>query len=459
MSVAHPGKTRSLQPGDRVARRLELLRPLGAGGMGTVWAARNLTTGAEVAIKLLEVVGDDEAHAAERFRHEAKLGAMLAHRNITRVFDLHEDEGGALVLVMELLQGETLEAWYKRNGTLSNREAVGVIVPILGALQQAHEHGVVHRDLKPSNIFLHIDPDGHVTPKLLDFGIAKTNDSSVETRAGDALGTPSYMSPEQVRASKQLDGRSDVFSIGVVLYEILTGENPFHAQTSSAALAHVLELEIDPDPRIEPRVWLEVQRALSKQAYERHPSAGALAEALSKAIGGPVELARRQPPVRPSDEPAMASSVPSRPPSNPSRAVRSPRTARIAAGATLTFLTAAVVLIAAVAWLRASPKVGPNEPLPTASPESSVSSDLTLTAEPVVAPTGRTAPTRHIRSDPAGRPDSPRIGAKKSDPAFAPPRSGSKATPRSAPAPSSVAAVPSASAAASAPPIARTPGF
>lgn len=285
MSAARTEGSRSRQPGDRLARKLELVRHLGEGGMGTVWVARNLATEAEVAIKVLRSHRDDDEHAADRFRHEARLGARLEHRNITRVFDLLEDDDGSLVLVMELLQGQTLEAAYKAKGALSTREAVEIIVPILGALQHAHEHGVVHRDVKPSNVFLHVDPDGHTTPKLLDFGIAKTHDASVLTRTGDALGSPSYMSPEQVRASKKLDGRSDLFSTGVVLYEILTGENPFQASSPTAVLAQVLELEIDPDPRIDPRVWLEIQRALSKQAYERHPSASNLAEALSRAAG------------------------------------------------------------------------------------------------------------------------------------------------------------------------------
>ena len=285
MNAARTEGTRSRQPGDRIARKLELVRKLGEGGMGTLWVARNLTTHAEVAIKVLRSHREDDGHAAERFRHEARLGAMLAHRNITRVFDLLEDDDGSLVLVMELLHGVTLESAYKAKGAFSNEEAVAIMVPILGALQHAHEHGVLHRDVKPSNIFLHVDPDGHTTPKLLDFGIAKANDASVLTRTGEALGSPSYMSPEQVRANKRLDGRSDLFSVGAVLYEIITGANPFDAPSPTAVLAQVLELEVDPDPLLEPRVWLEVQRALSKQAYERHPSASSLAEALSRAVG------------------------------------------------------------------------------------------------------------------------------------------------------------------------------
>lgn len=268
-----------------LAGKFELLHVASEGGMGTVWVGRNRMTGADVAIKVLHEHRKCDQDALERFEHEAHLGARLAHRNITRVFDLLEERDGRLVLVMELLHGETLEAYAKREGTLSNEAAVAIMVPILSALAHAHEQGIVHRDIKPANILLHVDPDGQVTPKLLDFGIAKASESPIHTHAGDILGTPQYMSPEQVRASQPLDGRSDLFAVGVVLYELLTGENPFRAHAPSATLAQVLELEVDPHPQIAPRLWIELTRVLSKQPYERHASASELAAALCKAVG------------------------------------------------------------------------------------------------------------------------------------------------------------------------------
>ena len=347
--------------------------------MGELWVARNLATQAEVAIKVLLPQRSGDDHAAERFRHEAEVGAKLAHRNVTRVFDLLVDDDGALVLVMELLHGRTLEAAYKEKGTLSAAEAIEIIVPILGALQHAHDRGVVHRDVKPSNIFLDVDPDGHSTPKLLDFGIAKTHESTALTHTGEALGSPRYMSPEQVRANKQLDGRSDLFSIGVVLYEIITGENPFGAASPTAALAQVLELEVDPDPRIEPRLWLEIQRALSKQPDERHGSAKELADALCRAVGvtapeslrrpatGAASTSAPPPSARSQDHTAIMPSAPSRaasatapaswppapgalsgPPPAVAPASRGRRTPWIAAG------VAVVLVIAFVAFGRSS---------------------------------------------------------------------------------------------------------
>jgi serine/threonine-protein kinase len=266
-----------------VADKLKLVKPVGEGGMGAVWVARNTATGANVAVKVLRPDRMD-AESEARFRHEARLGATLAHRNITRVFDLLTDDDGSLVLVMELLAGETLRSYTKRVTAVPTQEAVAIMVGVLAGLQHAHEHGVVHRDLKPTNIFLHVDSDGQMTPKLLDFGIAKAKDSSVDTKTGEVLGTPSYMSPEQVRG-KELDGRSDLFGVAVVLYELIVGQSPFPGPTATAILAQVLELEVDPDPRIDSQVWLEIQRSLSKQAYERHPSAKDLSSALASAVG------------------------------------------------------------------------------------------------------------------------------------------------------------------------------
>jgi serine/threonine-protein kinase len=131
---------------------------------------------------------------------------------------------------------------------------------------------------------LAVDPDGHVTPKLLDFGIAKVPVGGVHTLEGGVLGTPRYMSPEQIRSDAKIDGRSDLFTVGVLLYEMLTGASPFEAGSASASLAAVLETQVDPDPAIDPRVWLVIQRALAKRPYERFATAGELAQSLRAAI-------------------------------------------------------------------------------------------------------------------------------------------------------------------------------
>jgi serine/threonine protein kinase len=443
------------RPGDRIAHKLELVRRLAEGGMGSLWVARNLSTHAEVAIKVLLPQRSDDAHATERFRHEAEVGAKLAHRNVTRVFDLLVDEGGALVLVMELLHGRTLEAAYKEKGTLSCVEAVELLVPLLGALQHAHDHGVIHRDVKPSNIFLDVDPDGHTTPKLLDFGIAKAEGSSSLTHTGEALGSPKYMSPEQVRASKQLDARSDLFSIGVVLYEIITGENPFDAPSPSAALARVLEVEVDPDPRIEPRLWLEIQRALSKQAYERHASAKELAEALCRAVGltAPESL-RRPGPAAPSPASATPSSVPApattsarptaEPHPAPSRGRSTARTMALAAAG------AALVLVLAFVFFGRSSKSEATKAAPADVAEASAA----RTAIAIASATADEPPASLGDPDPPPTPTPTTVpSATRGVPQrrqLAPRPAGG--APAGAKAPGAGTATPAAS-------IARTPGF
>jgi eukaryotic-like serine/threonine-protein kinase len=291
--------TRPFAPGARVGGKYVIVRLLASGGMGDVWLAKNLATGGPVAVKRCraDIPGDE---ASERFRYEARLGAMLSHRGIVRVFDLVEEAGGPPSLVMELLRGESLEQRLAVRGHLEAPEAIAIAVALLAALTHAHEHGILHRDVTPANVFLAIDSDGHVTPKLVDFGLAKLPASGVQTTDGRVLGTPRYMAPERIRGAANVDARSDIFSVGVVLFEMLTGTCPFAASTPAASLAAVLEAVVDPDPRIPPRVWIEVQRALAKRPYERHANARELIAALEAASGeteaGLAERLRGAPP-------------------------------------------------------------------------------------------------------------------------------------------------------------------
>jgi serine/threonine protein kinase len=317
MGVPLRSENARLEAGRPIGGKYRLLSRLGTGGMGEVWRAQNETTGAHVAIKVMGPSGD-EARGA-RFRNEARLGSMLSHRSIVRIFDLVEDEDGTLALVMELLRGESVAEWLQRKGTVSTKEAVAVALPVLSALAHAHASGVVHRDLTPANVFLAVDPDGTVVPKLVDFGIAKAPAAvSTLTLEGSVLGTPRYMAPEHIRGAADIDGRSDLFSLATSLYEMIVGASPFAAPTPAASLAAVLESPVDPDPRIEPRVWIELQRALSKRPYERHHDADELARALRAAIGDTdaslALLLKRDPPAPDRlDEPApsFSSSSPS----------------------------------------------------------------------------------------------------------------------------------------------------
>lgn len=275
----------AIPPDTLLGGKIRLVRRIGRGGMGDVWVARNESTRAELAVKTLARV-ERTAAADERFRREARLAATISHRNVVRVFDLVDEADGTLGLVMELLRGSSLEDVMRERGRLSMREAVAVALPILSALHHVHELGVVHRDVKPANVFFAVEPDGHVIPKLLDFGIAKLPAATTAlTVDGSVLGTPHYMAPEQIRARNDLDGRSDQFSLAVVLYEMLTGASPFAKETASASLAAVIEHDVDPDPAIDPRLWYVLWRALSKRPYERYATCADLAEALRGAVG------------------------------------------------------------------------------------------------------------------------------------------------------------------------------
>jgi eukaryotic-like serine/threonine-protein kinase len=273
-----------IPPDALLGGKLRLIQRIGRGGMGDVWIARNESTQAEVAVKTLQRSERTPTHD-ERFRREARLAATISHRNVVRIFDLVDDADGTLGLVMELLRGGTLEACMRERGPISTLHAVAVAVPILSALHHVHQKGIVHRDVKPANMFFAVEPDGHVIPKILDFGIAKLPAaSSPLTIDGSVLGTPHYMAPEQIRGQEDLDGRSDMFSLAVVLYEMLTGVRVFQRDSAAASLAAVLEHEVDPDPRIEPRVWVAISRALAKRPYERFATCAEFAEALRKAV-------------------------------------------------------------------------------------------------------------------------------------------------------------------------------
>src|SRR5258706_1354108 len=271
-------------PGAIVGERFILRSRIGTGAVGDVWGAVTRTTHGTVALKLISH-GTVSRDAAARFRREASLSASLTHRNIVRVYDFFEEGDGTLALVMEHLRGENARDRLLRTGLLPPSAAVSICTQILSALAHAHGCGIVHRDIKPPNIFLATEPDGSITPKLLDFGIAKTSRASVHTINGQMLGTPRYMSPEQIRADAELDARSDVFSLAVVLYELLTGRSPFAAAFATASLAAVLETTVTSDPRIPPPLWDALERALAKDRNDRYGSATEFAEALREAIG------------------------------------------------------------------------------------------------------------------------------------------------------------------------------
>jgi serine/threonine protein kinase len=258
--------------------RYQILERVGRGGMGVLLRGVDPVLDREVAIKLMLLdFSEDADQMRPRFYREARAAAKLQHPNIVTVFEFAED-GNTPYIVMEFLRGQSLQARMASPLPLSLDEKLSVIAQLCNALHYAHEQGVVHRDIKPANIFLL--PDGSV--KLLDFGVAKLATSTL-TRQGDVLGSASYMSPEQVSGGA-VDGRSDIFSTGVVLYELLANRKPFHADTLTAQVVKLLREEPpsldEVAPGLPPHLVGTVAKALTKEPNVRFQTAGELAKEL-----------------------------------------------------------------------------------------------------------------------------------------------------------------------------------
>jgi serine/threonine protein kinase len=286
--------TRGATAGSVVAERYVLDQALGEGGMGSVWAARHRVTGKRVAVKLLKRSSPEHRR---RFIQEARVAAAIRHPNVVEVHDILETGDGGLALVMDLLEGEPLSALLERDGAIEPRRLLPLALPILAGLGAAHAAGVVHRDLKPDNVFLARDAStGETTVKLLDFGIAKLTEMATAlrstgglTQTGSVLGTPHYMAPEQVFGEKTLDHRADFWSLGVVLYEGLTGVCPIQGD-NVGQLFKAISLRAFPSLRDKlpnaPRDLTGlVDTMLSLRPEDRPASAGDIAAILADVAG------------------------------------------------------------------------------------------------------------------------------------------------------------------------------
>ena len=230
--------------------KYELTDVLGVGGMGVVYRGIQLSVDRPVAVKVISRSYSKDPSAQKRFRREAQLTCKLVHPNSIRMFDFGTSEEGLPYLVMELLEGHELSAEIRERGRLPAGRAVDVAMQVLASLHEAHRLGIVHRDMKPANVFLLRMASGRDHVKVMDFGIAKVTGADVEisqfTRVGTVVGSPSYMSPEQVQGTP-LDGRSDLYSVGVILFEMLTGQKPFRADEASSVM--IMQVET-PTPRL-----------------------------------------------------------------------------------------------------------------------------------------------------------------------------------------------------------------
>lgn len=275
-----------LRRGETLAGRYELVRPAGKGGMGAVWMARDRVLDVAVAIKVIR----REARVPEaeaRLLTEARAAARLGHPAVVRVLDFGRTEWGDPFMAMELLEGETLASMLARERRLSPERAVQLLLPVIDGLSALHTKQIIHRDLKPDNIFLARDEASRVKPKIVDFGIAKLEQrapAEAITHCGEVLGSPAYMSPEQARGLGGIDHRTDIWSLCVVLYELVAGSRPFVAKNYNAMLRAIIER---PAPRIadpeacDEALWTIIEAGLRKEKSERWSSMRELGEALA----------------------------------------------------------------------------------------------------------------------------------------------------------------------------------
>jgi serine/threonine-protein kinase len=366
--------------------------------MGWVWEAEHVTTHERYALKFLKGGKDEDRR---RFLREVRAAGAIHHPNVVAVHDCVELPDASLVIVMELLHGETLGAVLVRERRISLPALAAILLPVVSALEAAHAIGIVHRDLKPDNVFLDVDANGTPRVKVLDFGVAKltaVDGLAARTQAitgtGSMLGTPYYMSPEQVLSDKDLDARADVWSLGVVMYESLAGVRPTEAETIGRVLKLIMVAELAPitkhDADVPPDVASLIGRMLSAERDGR-PSLGEVREVLEHHAAATPRTARSTPPPRsvpPRPVPSAAS-----PPANTNSAM-SMLPVRRSRARTRVVAAAAVALVAATVVVRQWGLGGPptlattvtTMPPPTGQPSVAVSQASAEAPAPSTAP-------------------------------------------------------------------------
>lgn len=389
-----------MQPGALIAQKYRVLRRLGEGAMGSVWAAENELTQGQFAIKLIHrshVMADE---LRERLLREARACGRLRHKNVVEIYDVGETTDGDPFLVMELLDGETLEQLLARRGRLPAVQVAAIGFQVASALAAAHAAGIIHRDLKPANVFLHSDADLGTSVKVLDFGVSKlvADRGATTTTTGAAVGSPAYMSPEQATAQAGTDHRTDLWSLGVLLYEAAAGKPAFAGETAYAVVGNILH---GPIPELAPLLREEdrglgaiVARCLRREVEGRMPSARQLAAELEQLLPRSAAIVLRDL----EDEPtlshdggraALASADPVSAPGAPVSIVLPAAFAPskswlpLAAAGIGLFALAAIAIVAVAIGQRSAPA---DATLAQPSPELAASPPHASAAEPVIAP-------------------------------------------------------------------------
>lgn len=436
----------SWKPGDVVVDKYVIEDIIGDGGMGTVVRAAHRDLGIPVALKFLKPDWLDKEEVLQRFNREARAAVKLKGEHVARVLDVGKTASGIPFMVMEYLQGEDLGTVMNR-GPAGLRDAADWVIEACDALGEAHAHGIIHRDVKPENLFL-VEQHGRASVKLLDFGVSKfglTGDAAPEELGvtSQMIGTPLYMSPEQVRASKQVDHRADIWALGAVFYELLTGRPPFVAESLPEVCAMILEDDPPAASSLRPELPAEVDRViarcLSKSAAQRYQSVTELAIDVLQ-FAHPRQHATLEHLTRVQRIAGLSSvRVPSVPPAEPSRvslelgstslsvtplataapAVTERPPQRLVRWAAAGAVAALAIILLSLAALRGKPA----EATPAAQPTATVQS----TAPPAVEPTAAAAePEASATAEPEPEPvpppsaEVPAATAKRAAPPRAP---------------------------------------
>jgi len=312
-----------LAPTRVIAGKYHLGRVLGEGGMGAVYEADHRELGAKVAVKLLSEASINNPNSLARFRREAKVMGQIKHENVISVMDAGNDEAGIPFLVMELLEGESLAGTLRRERVLSPGLSAWITAEVLAGLGAAHAKNVIHRDLKPGNVFIATQSDGSRRVKILDFGISKLGDLSATlnvTAQGALVGTPNFMSPEQIRAREELDGRVDIYAAGIMLYRMVTGRLPYVGSNAEELYRNIFIAQPEPPTKIRPELSPELEaviyKAMHPEREQRFQTPQEFRDALQYAVPSEGYGAVRQPstsrPVSLGPDPSLgsASSVP-----------------------------------------------------------------------------------------------------------------------------------------------------
>src|SRR5215472_16868449 len=273
----------TIEPGSVVGNRFEILQLLGEGGMGAVYKAHDRELEKDVALKLIRAELERNPEILQRFKHEIILARQITHRNVIRIFDIGQADGHKYI-TMEYLEGRDLRVVLREKGKLPPEEAAKIVLQICRALEAAHGEGVVHRDLKPQNIML----DANGRAYVMDFGIARSAYLPGMTQTGALIGTPEYMSPEQAKGEK-LDERSDLFSLGVIFYELLVGNSPYYSDTPLATLWKRMQEKAKPLAEVDPTIPKEISDIVAKlleiDPANRFANSGELAWRLESWLG------------------------------------------------------------------------------------------------------------------------------------------------------------------------------